>query len=63
MDANDNIIPILPEDMGEGFKDPIDDHELLKKIIKQSGVEVKKKFQYENFNAVKQVVPNLRNKK
>lgn len=34
MDSNDNLIPILGEDMGEGFKDPADDPEYVKLMDK-----------------------------
>ncbi|MHC4159534.1 MAG: hypothetical protein ACYSSO_10705 [Planctomycetota bacterium] len=36
MDADKNIIPILNEDQGEGFKDPIDWDEEYRQAYKES---------------------------
>ena len=32
MDANNNIIPIVEDDQGEGFKDPLDQDELIRQL-------------------------------
>ncbi len=39
MDADHNIIPIVDDDQGEGFKDPINDLEELQKAYKKSSKE------------------------
>lgn len=56
MDANDRLIPHIPEDMGEGIKDPVDDlDDLLKsEIFKKAGFEADQNFQSAMLKNIKQ---------
>ncbi len=35
MDDDHRVIPVTEEDQGEGFKDPVDQHDLLKKKLQK----------------------------
>lgn len=60
MDANKNVIPILSEDMGEGFKDVIDeeDDRISRKLMEQFARN--KNAPKKDIHEVFRPIPNVR---